>query len=154
MGDYPPEQIAASPGSDWSVGPTFGSRPRRLLIVFDDYAGNIQQNQEEFVFFAQKPREFTGSPHGRAGFSGKSHSFGPIESHSDALPAGLKLEEESARGRDHCDVETGPGIGFGAACGLGEVAERAMHMEGPIAHAQQDRRAFGMGHRAHGDSLS
>ena len=59
--------------------------------------------------------------------------------------AGLESHQESARGRDHRDLETGPGVRLGAAGRLREVAERAVHVEGPVADAKQDRRAIGMG---------
>ena len=42
------------------------------MFVFDDYAGNIQQNQEETAFFARKSRDFWGPPRRDAGFPGGS----------------------------------------------------------------------------------
>jgi hypothetical protein len=54
-------------------------------------------------------------------------------SHGNSLPPGLKPHQKPASRRDHGHHEARPGIRFGRADRLAEIAERSMHLTGTIA---------------------
>src|SRR6185437_11233015 len=112
--------------------------------------------------FRRLCRKHPAKPGGKPGFSPKTPGFwggrpsrprdfqemdGSRRLGSDRNPmmAGFKSHQVATGCRDHSHAETGPGVSLGAADRLGEIVERAMHVERPVADAQQNGGTLGMG---------
>ena len=113
-------------------------------MFFDDYAGNVQQNQEKPAILALFSRFFL-----------MTSRFGPVRARWPILAKGSDLHgrplsprvvghEESARGGHHGDAEAGPGVSLGALVRLLEIVERAVHVKRAVADAEQNGGTLGM----------
>ena len=98
------------------------------MIVFDDYAENIQKNQEKTAIFARDFPGFFGSGRPKPGISRRIAACGPAaSSDGDPLPARLERHRNRPVAEIIATWKPGSRIGLGTASRLAKsLNERCM----------------------------